>query len=89
MLLTFDFNGTTFRARDTGCCNNCDERIAVVSTRVFRRVIDAPGIESRTALEDVMRHGFLTTDRHGQSFRVMSVEAAYAGGFASPDVPDA
>lgn len=81
MLLTFDFNGTTFRAKDTAQYNRCDERIAVVSTRVFRRVIDAPSIESHTALEDVMRQGFLTTDRNGQSFRVMTVDAAHAWGF--------
>lgn len=79
MLLTFD--GTTFRAKDTAQYNNCDERIAVVSTRVFRRVIDAPSIESPTALEDIMRQGFLTTDRNGQCFRVMTVDAAHAWGF--------
>lgn len=71
MLLAYNEN--TFRASE--------ERIAVVSTRVFRRVIDAPSIESHTALEDVMRQGFLTTDRNGQSFRVMTVDAAHAWGF--------
>ena len=79
------FNGTTFRAKDTAQYNNCDERIAVVSTRVFRRIIDAPSIESHTALEDVMRQGFLTTDRNGQSFRVMTVDAAHAWGFNLPE----
>lgn len=79
MLLAY--NETTFRAKDTAQYNNCDERIAVVSTRVFRRVIDAPSIKSHTVLEDVMRQGFLTTDRHGQSFRVMTVDAAHAWGF--------
>lgn len=79
MLLAY--NGTTFRAKDTTQYNKSEERIAVVSTRVFRRVIDAPSIESHTALEDVMRQGFLTTDRNGQSFRVMTVDAAHAWGF--------
>lgn len=51
-----------------------------VQVMVALRQQDVDAI-NRTALEDVMRQGFLTTDRNGQSFRVMTVDAAHAWGF--------
>lgn len=78
--MNMDFDGTAFRATPCNGVNGSDERVATCSTRVFRRIIDAPRLSS-SVLFDLMARGFLATGSDGQCYRVMTAERARELGF--------